>query len=103
VNGLYPSGASHRHVDGYVVVACAIRTDTRTRRCEVMTERPKGEGFGAAALRMTDLFRMHPIRIDGQVSESIRVLVPIHFGGSGRDGPTQTLAPAPTILQEADK
>ncbi|MGC1302487.1 MAG: TonB family protein, partial [Caulobacteraceae bacterium] len=103
VSDLYPSGANHRRLDGYVVLACTIRADTRTRRCEVTTERPRGEGFGAAALRMTDLFRMHPVRIDGQVSEKVRVLVPIHFGGSGQDGPTQTLTPAPTILLEADK
>lgn len=66
IQAAYPSGARAYGVRGEVVVRCRTTYEGRMRDCTAM-ERPAGYGFAAAALSLTDRFRLDPgrARTDG--------------------------------------
>jgi protein TonB len=49
------------------------------RDCSIIEEAPKGGGFGAAALKMSHLFKMTPKTTDGQSVAGAKVVIPIRF------------------------
>jgi periplasmic protein TonB len=76
----YPLDARRQHVRGVALLACGVAADTKVRACQVLAEAPRGEGFGAAALEMSQLFRIRPTRVDGKVYDRARVAIPVYFG-----------------------
>lgn len=55
----YPSAAQAQGIGGQVVLECLVGEDGRTA-CEVVEETPTGMAFGAAALRMSEDWRVAP-------------------------------------------
>ncbi|MGE0044476.1 MAG: TonB family protein [Hyphomonadaceae bacterium] len=71
----YPEGARARGLEGRASLSCAVRPDT-TFDCAVNNETPVDEGFGHAALRMSQEWRAQP-PADGQpVNLAIRFALP---------------------------
>ena len=79
----YPKLPYELGLGGIVFVQCAVAVAGDLTNCTVESDVPTGLGFGDAALKMTQKFRMKPEMVDGQPVSGATVLVPI------------TLAPAP--------
>jgi len=74
----YPRRALERGREGRVVLDCVVAANRRIG-CSVAEETPAGWGFGDAALRISEAFRMSPMLENGQPTEGGRVRVPISF------------------------
>jgi TonB family protein len=74
---VYPPRALDGRVDGAVTLDCLINTDGSIR-CRVVSETPDGLGFGAAALRLAQEFRVMESE-EGVAAAGKRVRVPIRF------------------------
>lgn len=74
----YPAGASARR-GASASLRCRIAPDTRLEGCQVITERPAGQGFGQAALALATFFRFEPPTENGQPVEGREVTVGIDF------------------------
>jgi protein TonB len=74
----YPPRALHRGMGGRVVLDCTVGASGRIA-CDVASETPQGNGFGEAALRIAQSFRMAPQTVDGRPTDGGRVRVPITF------------------------
>ncbi len=74
----YPDRALEREREGRVVLDCVVSADGRIA-CSVASEDPTGWGFGAAAVRISRVFRISPRTEDGRPTDGGRVRVPITF------------------------
>jgi TonB family protein len=74
----YPQQALQRGISGEVLLDCLVNEDHRIA-CEVASETPERYGFGEAALRISQHFRMAPTTRDGVPTAGGRVRVPINF------------------------
>jgi protein TonB len=74
----FPLQAQHARVNGRVELSCIIQLDT-TLDCTVATEEPTGYGFGDAALRVSETWRINPATRDGVPIEGVRLNVPLRF------------------------
>ena len=54
--------------------------DGQVRDCKVAEETPGAFGFGAAALKLSQYFRIRPETEDGQAVDGAQVRVPLTFG-----------------------
>jgi TonB family protein len=66
-------------VDGHATISCVVTDRGTLDRCRVVSETPLGDGFGAAALAMSALFRMRPRTANGAPVGGAIVNIPIHF------------------------
>jgi protein TonB len=66
-------------ISGRAMVNCAVRTDGALEDCGLESEDPPDYGFGAAAMKMTPLFRMRPMTKDGVAVAGARVRIPFRF------------------------
>ena len=75
----YPSRALARGVTGQVLLNCRVDT-AGALHCSVASETPEGWGFGAAALRIAEDYRMVPATRDGLAVEGrYRMRVPFEM------------------------
>lgn len=74
----YPRRALERGVSGRAVLDCLVMASGRIS-CNVVSEEPLSMGFGQAALRISESFRMAPMTVDGRRTDGGRVQVPIEF------------------------
>lgn len=79
LTGFYPSGALDRGISGEAVLDCTVTATGQLIHCGVSGETPPREGFGAAALKASRIFRMSPRTEDGQPVEGGVVHIPMHF------------------------
>ncbi len=70
----YPTEALNQGVTARVILLCTV-TPTRALSCAVENEGVPGWGFGAAALRVSQLFLVKP----GSVAAGDKVRIPIRF------------------------
>ena len=61
-------------------IHCIIRLDTRLEACRVVSETPRGQGFGQAALSVADTYRFRPPTEGGVPQAGQGVTVTIQFG-----------------------
>ncbi len=60
MSSFYPARAQRQDINGRVTLKCQVGLDGRLNACQVRSETPKDEGFGAAALSLSEKFRMLP-------------------------------------------
>jgi len=75
----YPRGAIEKELGGKATLRCSVTLEGTLTGCSVLSESPAGEGFGAAALKLSRYFRMSPKTVDGTPVEGAVVTVPIGF------------------------
>ncbi|MBI3439995.1 MAG: energy transducer TonB [Proteobacteria bacterium] len=78
----YPDRARDRDQEGRVSLDCLVSADGRIS-CSVISEDPQGWGFGEAALRISQSFRMAAQTSDGRPTSGGRIRVPIAFRLAG--------------------
>jgi TonB family protein len=75
----YPKAAADAGKEGMVVLDCRVRRDGGMRACKVKSEDPAQYGFGAAALKISPLFRMKAKDEAGRQTAGAGVSIPIKF------------------------
>ena len=75
----YPRRALENGTTGSAVLRCAVTITGNVSACSVISETPAGEGFGAAALKLSRYFRMSPKAVDGKAVGGAIVDVKLAF------------------------
>jgi TonB family protein len=75
---LYPLEAMKKGLAGGAVIDCKVTVQGTLRDCAVVSEKPEGIGFGAAALALSPQFLMTPAVKNGQPVEG-EVRIPINW------------------------
>ena len=73
---VFPRGV---HVTGLVRLVCKTDDKGAMTDCQVVDDTPAGQGFGAAALRLTSVFRVKTRMCDGRPTAGAKVTIPIRF------------------------
>lgn len=68
IAAVYPPGARKAGVSGVATIDCNVTVDGKAIDCRVDSETPAGQGFGAAALKLSGTFRLTPRMVDGRPS-----------------------------------
>ncbi|MGH7022869.1 MAG: energy transducer TonB family protein [Caulobacteraceae bacterium] len=90
---VYPAYAAQHHISGRAEMNCIVDVHGLLESCQVTSESPSGEGFGAAALLLAPTFSMNPaFGPNGPVPA--RINIPITFLMSG-SAPTSTPSESP--------
>jgi len=79
LSDFYPPQAAVNRLAGQALLACRVEISGTLHDCFVTDESPAGYGFGAAALKMSDKFRMKPEMVNGVPIAGERVIIPINF------------------------
>lgn len=83
VNNAYPARALQLGRTGDALVQCAVTAQGALTRCVALSETPSNYGFGSAALKLVQRYRMSPRTEDGQPVEGALVRIPILFTLAG--------------------
>lgn len=78
IDEAFPRMARNGGVSGVAVLLCFVPTPGRPKSCSIAAERPRGSGFGAAALGLYPKFRIRPVMKGDEVYQA-QVLVPVTF------------------------
>jgi protein TonB len=79
----YPPRAMDLGKEGQASIKCSVTAKGTVENCMVVSETPDGLGFGAAAMRLSKLFKMKPQTRDGQSVDGAEVTIPIAFKLAG--------------------
>jgi TonB family protein len=93
---LFPDTAHAERASGHATMRCEVKADGTLTSCVIVSETPKGMGFGTATLRAASYFRAHPEMTDGRPIAGHTVTIPIAWRLPGSDLPPQTSAPRTT-------
>ena len=75
----YPAQAVTDRVEGDVVLHCRVATSGKLADCSVRRETPEGAGFGAAALKLSELFEAREQTPDNGPKRGGEINIPIRF------------------------
>lgn len=75
---VYPA-AGRYSAGGLVLLSCLLRGQDRLGGCLILTEQPAGHGFGAAAVRASQLRGVRPVNPDDQPGPGERIHVEMRF------------------------
>lgn len=79
VANYYPKAALREDLAGRATITCTVSVDGRLTDCRAVSEEPTDAGFGAAAVAMSQLFRMRPQTRDGRPVANGIVRIPMTF------------------------
>lgn len=79
IHRFHPASALARGVSGRAVITCQVHRSKHAYNCNVRSETPPGERFGAAAVAMAPLYRIEPRRVDGKAIDDGRVIFTVNF------------------------
>ena len=79
LNKNYPDRAQRMEKTGRVSLNCQVKDDGTLENCSIGNENPTGYGFGEAAMKMVNLFKMRPQMKDGAPVGGAKVTIPIVF------------------------
>ena len=82
VERFYPPAAYKAGRPGGAELACTELADGRVKACRVLSETPLGDGFGAAAAKLSRWFRFRPVQLDGRPVEA-PIVIPYDFSVDG--------------------
>lgn len=74
----YPAAAKQAGVGGAAAIRCRAKADGNLDGCVLLTEEPKGQGFGEAALSLAASYQL-AAQADGQSLEGAVVTIPMRF------------------------
>jgi TonB family protein len=103
----FPPVAAMLSLGGRVVMRCQVSTTGTLDDCTITNEAPAGLGFGEAALKISQYFRMKPMSVDGASVAGGKINIPIRFAPSEQppDDPSASeaegLQPSPKALELA--
>lgn len=75
----YPEKAMELGREGQATIKCKVAPDLTVTNCHILSESPPDYGFGAAAVKLSRLFKMKPETKDGQPTAGAEVTIPIAF------------------------
>ncbi|HZZ67469.1 MAG TPA: TonB family protein [Phenylobacterium sp.] len=75
----YPADAAKGRLEGDVVLHCHVTLTGQLTDCSVLRETPQGAGFGAAALKLTELFEAREQTPEGGPKRGSDIRIPIRF------------------------
>ncbi|MFZ5670905.1 MAG: TonB family protein [Pseudomonadota bacterium] len=84
---VYPLKQGLLGIEGKVEITCTVSLESMLENCRVTKEEPEGEGFGAAALRLSKVMRIKPGTLDGKPIADLSVTVPVNFNTGGAASP----------------
>jgi TonB family protein len=84
VRAAYPARALAARLGGAATLSCDIAVTGRLTACVVVSETPRGYGFGAAALSLAGKFAMEPELKAGKPVAGGHVRLPIVFSLPGQ-------------------
>ena len=79
----YPPRAMELGKTGIARMTCTVTAKGTVTDCQLVSEDPADMGFGQAALRMHNLFKMRPQTKDGQPVDGAKVTIPLRFTLAG--------------------
>jgi TonB family protein len=79
----YPPRAMDLGREGFSSIKCIVTASGSVENCTIVSETPDGYGFGAAALRLSALFKMKMTAPDGQPVQGKSVVIPISWKLAG--------------------
>jgi TonB family protein len=97
----YPSGAARKELAGRAVIECRVALSGAAEACRVVSETPPGEGFGAAALKLSGGFRFSPAQRGGRPVDGQLIRMPLNFRLEGDGGVLPPAAPSPSAAAPA--
>lgn len=94
----YPGPAKVMGVSGWSALTCKVGSMGLLEDCSVLIERPKDQGFGAAALSLAGRFRLAPrMMVQGAAGESVAVTVRFPSMPRPEAAKPAPLAPSPAL------
>ena len=95
VEHAYPPLALMLKVPGRALLSCSITAEGKTRSCAVVSETPRGMGFGPAALSLVPTFEVKPLTVAGLPVDGGVIAIPLRFT-LPEDDPPPTAKPKPS-------
>jgi TonB family protein len=89
----YPPLAVTLELAGQATISCRVDSFGRLQACQVVSETPKGIGFGAAGLSVARAFHMRPMSVNGTPVDGGTVRVPLRFQLPPSPGPLRLPEP----------
>lgn len=79
-DALYPAKAKAGGVmTGVGVVSCQVAVNGTLEECRLVSEDPPGLGFGEAAMKLVEGFRLNPWTDDGRPVDGARISIPVRL------------------------
>jgi protein TonB len=76
---IFPAHAWIHGLEGSALIACEVKATSELTACSVLEEKPRGEEFGKAALKLMPYYRARPQMRDGQPVDGGSIRIPIQF------------------------